>query len=67
MTAVLIAFWAVVMLAWPGWLIWRLAGPRGLAWPLQIAPAFAISLAIISALIVECAGDRFAIPQLAVW
>ncbi len=50
MTLAWITVWSAALLLWPGFVIWRLAGPRGLPWPLQIAPAFGLSLAVISVL-----------------
>ena len=50
MTFVWVSFWAVALLLWPGWVVWRWIGPRGLPAMLQIAPAFGLSMAIISAL-----------------
>jgi hypothetical protein len=50
MTFAWIAVWSAALLLWPGLVIWRLAGPRDMPWPLQIAPAFALSLAVVSLL-----------------
>jgi hypothetical protein len=50
MTFVWVSFWAVALLLWPGWVIWRLIGPRGLPPLLQLAPAFGLSMAVISTL-----------------
>ena len=50
MTLAWISVWAAALLLWPGWVVWRLVGPRGLHPVLQIAPAFALSMAIIAAL-----------------
>src|SRR5229473_6911837 len=50
MTFVWVSFWAAALLLWPGWVVWRWIGPRGLPALLQIAPAFGLSMAIISAL-----------------
>jgi hypothetical protein len=43
-----ISLWAAALLLVPGWVIWRLVGPRGMQPVLQIAPAFALSMAVIS-------------------
>jgi hypothetical protein len=43
-----ISLWAAALLLLPGWAIWRLVGPRGMPPALQIAPAFALSMAVIS-------------------
>jgi hypothetical protein len=43
-----ISLWAAALLLLPGWVIWRLGGPRGLPPALEIAPAFALSIAVIS-------------------
>ncbi|HVD46677.1 MAG TPA: hypothetical protein VNG70_05280 [Candidatus Limnocylindria bacterium] len=48
MTIAWISIWAAALLLLPGWVIWRLAGPRGMPRSLEIAPAFALSLAVIS-------------------
>src|ERR1700736_5097618 len=50
MTQVWVSLWAVALLVWPGWVIWRWIGPRGLPPLFQIAPAFGLSMAVISAL-----------------
>ncbi len=47
MTIAWISLWAAALLLLPGWVIWRLAGPRGLPGFLEIAPSFALSLAVI--------------------
>ncbi len=43
-----ISVWAAALLFLPGWVILRLAGPRTMPRALEIAPAFALSLAVIS-------------------
>ncbi|HVC77909.1 MAG TPA: DUF6541 family protein [Candidatus Micrarchaeaceae archaeon] len=48
MAIVSISIWAAVLLLLPGLAIWRLAGPRDLPAALQVAPAFALSLAVIA-------------------
>ena len=48
MTIAWISLWATALLLLPGWVIWRLAGPRGMPPALEIAPAFALSMAVIS-------------------
>ena len=48
MAIVWISIWAAGLLLLPGFAIWRLAGPRGLPAALQVAPAFAVSLAVIA-------------------
>ena len=48
MTVAWILVWAAAILLLPGWVIWRLVGPRGLPQALQIAPVFALSLALTS-------------------
>ena len=50
MTIAWISIWAAALLLLPGWVIWRLAGPRGLPAVLEIAPAFALSVALIAVL-----------------
>ena len=50
MTQAWVSLWAVALLLWPGWVIWRWIGPRGLPPLFQIAPAFGLSMAVISAL-----------------
>ncbi len=48
MTIAWIPLWAAALLLLPGWVILRLAGPRGIPGALQIAPSFALSLAVIA-------------------
>lgn len=48
MAIVWISVWATALLLLPGFVIWRLAGPRGLPLALQIAPAFALAMAVIA-------------------
>lgn len=48
MTIAWISVWAAALLLLPGFVIWRLVGPRGLPPALQVAPAFSLSLAVIS-------------------
>jgi len=48
MTIVWITFWAAALLLLPGWVIWRLVGPRGISPALQLAPVFAISMAVVA-------------------
>lgn len=48
MTIVWISVWAAALLLLPGFVIWRLVGPLGLSPALQVAPAFALSMALIS-------------------
>ena len=48
MTTAWISIVAAAVLMLPGWVIWRLLGPRGLPAALQIAPVFALSLVLIS-------------------
>ena len=48
MTTAWIALVAAGLLLLPGWVMWRLVGPRGMPVALQIAPVFAVSLALIS-------------------
>ncbi len=43
-----ISLWGAALLLLPGWVIWRLVGPRGLHPALQVAPAFALSMAVIA-------------------
>src|SRR6476646_7283040 len=43
-----IAVWAAAVLLLPGWVIWRLAGPRGMPPALEIAPTLSISVAVIA-------------------
>jgi hypothetical protein len=50
MSIVWISLWAAALLLLPGWAIWRLVGPRDMSPALQIAPAFALSMAVISVL-----------------
>ena len=50
MTLAWVSLWALALLLWPGWVMWRWIGPRGLPPPLQVAPAFGLSMAVISAL-----------------
>ena len=46
MSIVWISLWAAALLVLPGLVIWRLVGPRGMPVALQVAPAFALSLAV---------------------
>lgn len=48
MSIVWISLWAAGLLLLPGFAIWRLVGPRDMPPVLQIAPAFALSMAVIS-------------------
>ena len=48
MTIAWIPLWGAALLLLPGWVIWRLVGPRGMPGVLQIAPSFALSLAVIA-------------------
>lgn len=48
MAIVSISIWAAALVLLPGLVIWRLAGPRDLPAALQLAPAFALSLAVIA-------------------
>jgi len=48
LTTASIALVATALLLLPGWVIWRLIGPRGMPVALQLAPVFAVSLALIS-------------------
>jgi hypothetical protein len=48
MAIVWISLWAAALLLLPGFVIWRLTGPRGLPLALQVAPAFALSMALIA-------------------
>ncbi|HEY2599247.1 MAG TPA: DUF6541 family protein [Candidatus Dormibacteraeota bacterium] len=48
MTNAWISVVAAAVLLLPGWVVWRLIGPRGMAAALQIAPAFALSMVLIS-------------------
>ncbi len=48
MTIVWISLVAAALLLLPGWVAWRLIGPRGMPEALQIAPAFALSMVLIS-------------------
>ena len=48
MAIVSISIWFAALLLLPGLVIWRLVGPRDLPSALQVAPAFALSLAVIA-------------------
>lgn len=48
MTIAWISLVAAALLLLPGWVVWRLVGPRGMPAALQLAPAFALSLVLIS-------------------
>src|ERR1035437_444144 len=48
MTIACSSLWAAALLLLPGWVIWLLGGPRGLPPALEIAPAFALSMTVIS-------------------
>ncbi len=48
MSIVWISLWAAGLLLLPGLAIWRLVGPRDMQFVLQVAPAFALSMAVIS-------------------
>ena len=48
MAIVSTSIWTAALLLLPGLAIWRLAGPRDLPAALQLAPAFALSLAVIA-------------------
>jgi len=47
-TILAIGVWAAALLLLPGWALWRLVGPRGLPWLLVVAPAFGLSLCLLS-------------------
>lgn len=46
MSIVWISLWVAALLLLPGLVVWRMVGPQGMPLALQVAPAFALSLAV---------------------